>query len=220
MTTFIVPQNQQKLLRIAFVLGPFLLVLSALSFVLGIGLIPPGITSFVEGIFGSFALILFVPVYLQLSAMLSRTHKILGSVTSVTGLAGAVVGFSMEFMRVIEYSLRQYGAGDGVWASFYGQPNAEFLLIALMGPLFPITSVLLGIGFWQAKSLPRWIAACLLAAGIGFPLAQVLELEWAPKVTYPMACILWLLSLSVVGLRFLSDKQPAAASAPATISPA
>lgn len=72
-----------------------------------------------------------------------------------------------------------------------------------MGPLFPLTSILLGAGFWRAKTFPAWVAAALVAAGIGFPLAQVLELEWALKVTYPAACMLWFVALSHIGLRYI-----------------
>lgn len=207
MTTYSMPSNQKTLLRLAFIAGPFLLLLSALSFVLGIGLIPPGITSYVEGIFGSYALILFVPVYLHLAGILSQSNRTLGTVTTITGLAGSVVGFSMEFIRVIEFALRQHGAGDAVWQSFYTNPNGEFLMIALMGPLFPITSLLLGIGFWRAKTFPTWVAVALMAAGIGFPLAQVLELDWALKVTYPMACAFWFVSLSFIGIRHVGSRQ-------------
>lgn len=214
MTTNTIPSNQKNLLRIAFIAGPFLLLLSALSFVFGIGLIPPGITSYVEGIFGSYALILFVPIYLHLAGILSQSNKTLGTVTTITGLAGSVVGFSMEFIRVIEFALRQHGAGDAVWQSFYTSPNGEFLMIALMGPLFPITSLLLGIGFFRAQTFPTWVAVALMAAGIGFPLAQVLELEWALKVTYPMACMLWFVALSFIGIRHLGGRR----EVPGTVS--
>lgn len=203
MTNHTIPSNQMNLLRIAFIGGPFLLVLSALSFALGIGLIPPGITSYVEGIFGAYALLLFVPVYLHLAGILSHRNKTLGAIATITGLAGSVTGFSLELFRVIEYALRQHGAGDAVWQSFYANPNGEFMFVALLGPLFPLTSVLLGAGFWRAKTFPVWVSAGLMAAGIGFPLAQVLELDWALKVTYPMACVLWLATLSYIGVKYV-----------------
>lgn len=207
MPTHTIPANQITLLRIAFIAGPLLLVLSALSFSLGIGLIPPGITSYVEGILGSYALLLFTPVYLHMAGIMSQKNKILGTVATITGLAGSVTGFSLELFRVIEYALRQHGAGDAVWQSFYANPNGEFLLVALMGPLFPLTSLLLGAGFWRAQIFPRWVSAGLMAAGIGFPLAQVLELDWALKVTYPMACMLWFFTLSYIGINHVGQKR-------------
>lgn len=203
MKTIEVPTNQLTLLKIAFIAGPFLLVLSALSFSLGIGLIPPGITSYVEGIFGSFALLLFVPVYLSLAGRLSLYNRTLGTIATITGLMGSVTGFSHELFRVIEFSLRTHGAGDAVWESFYASPNPEYLIVALMGPLFPLTSILLGTGFLKYKVFPAWIATALIAAGIGFPLAQVLEWEWGLKVTYPLACLFWFASLAYTGMKYI-----------------
>lgn len=193
------------IIKFSFFAGPILLFISAMTFALGIGLIPPGITSYIEGIFGSFALIFFVPIYLELSRQISATHKKLGIVTAFTGLFGSVVGMSHEYFRVIEWTLRARGAGDEVWAAFYSNPGFEYLVVGLLGPLFPITSIILGAGFLKAKTLPAWIAAFLIAAGIGFPLAQVVGWEVGLKVTYPLAALLWMISLVYVGMKFLDN---------------
>jgi hypothetical protein len=205
-----------RLLRVAFVAGPALLVASALSFVAGVGLIPPGHTSWVEGVLGAYALALFVPIYLELSRRLATTHRKLGAVTAVTGLLGATCGFAMELARPLEHVLRARGAGDAVWQAFYADPGGEYLAAALLGPLFPLTSILLGVGFLRARTLPRWVAACLIAAGVGFPLAQVGGLDWALHYTYPGATVLWLAALGWIGVRVLGAPReaPAAASAP------
>ncbi len=195
----------QQLLKAAFIIGPALLVLSALSFVAGIGLIPPGITSYVEGIFGSFALIFFVPIYLYLGNELWNYKRVLGSIATITGLLGSVVGFGMEFMRVTEYALRQHGATDEVFASFYHNPGGVYLSVALAGPLFPLTSVLLGAGFLRAKAYPAWVCMLLMTAGVFFPIAQVLELEWALKITYPLACLFWLVVCSWIAMRRIGE---------------
>ncbi|MGE3886430.1 MAG: hypothetical protein AB7H81_08355 [Vicinamibacterales bacterium] len=190
----------QPLLRASFVAGPLLLALSAMAFRLGIGLIPPGVTSWVEGLIGSYALALFVPVYLELSRRLAVTHRRLAMVTVVTGLFGATAGFSMEFLRLVEHSLRARGAGDVVWQAFAADPGGPLLAVALLGPLFPLTSILLGAGFFRARTLPRWVSLCLITAGIGFPLAQVGGFPWALAWAYPAACGLWLISLGWVAL--------------------
>lgn len=195
------PTILDRLLQAAYVIGPVLMLASAVTFSLGIGLIPPGITSWVEGIIGSYGIVLFVVIYLDLAHRLSVTHPRLGALTAVTGLPGATAGFSMEFLRPLEYSLRQRGAGDAVWLAFTANPGSEVLSVAWLGPLFPITSVLLGLGFWRARTLPRWVAGCLVAAGVGFPLAQVGGFDWALHITYPGACLLWCIGLSWVGLR-------------------
>lgn len=189
------------LLRAAFVGAPLLLCLSAGSFALGLGRIPPGVTSWVEGIFGAWALVLFVPVYLELARRLAATHPRLGATAAVTGLFGAVVGSGLELLRVAEHSVRQRGAGGEAWAAFNAAPGWEFLAVALLGPLFPLTSILLGASFWRARTLPRWVAVCLMGAGVGFPLAQVAGWEWGLKVTYPLACLLWLAALGWIARR-------------------
>lgn len=186
----------QRLLRISFIAGPALLVASAMTFALGIGLIPPGITSWVEGVIGAYALALFVPIYLELSRHLATTHRKLGALTAITGLFGATCGFAMELARPFEYVLRARGAGDAVWEAFYANPGGEYLAAALLGPLFPITSLILGVAFWRARTVPRWFAACLATAGVGFPLAQVVGWEWGLEVTYPAATMLWLVALT------------------------
>lgn len=199
--------SQRPLLVAAFLAGPALLCASAGSFALGLGVLPPGDTSWIEGIFGSYALALFVPIYLELARRLGESHRVLGIVTSVTGLLGATAGFSLEHLRVTEHALRSHGAGSALFASMYGDPGWEFLSVALLGPLFPLTSVLLGIGFFRARTLPRWVAACLVGAGIGFPLAQVVGWEWGLRITYPLATVLWLVSMSFVGLRYVRDER-------------
>jgi hypothetical protein len=44
-------------------------------------------------------------------------------------------------------------------------------------------------------TLPWWVSLCLIAAGVGFPLAQVGGFAWALTWAYPAACVLWLVAL-------------------------
>jgi hypothetical protein len=196
--------EHHRLLRFAYVAGPVLLAAGALSYVLGITIIPPGKTGYVEGVLGCFALMLFVPIYLDLGTRLSRRLRILGAVTLVTGLAGAVTGYGMELLRVTEYSLRLHGASDALWNDWYAHMGMEYISVAIFGPLFPLTSILLGAGFLRSGQLPRWIAASLIAAGIGFPLGQALGIDWALKITYPAACLAWCAALGAIGTRYLT----------------
>jgi hypothetical protein len=194
--------NTKTLLRSAFIAGPALLTASAISFAAGITIIPPGITGYWEGVLGCFALMLFVPIYLELGKRLTERKKILGSLALVAGLAGAVTGYGMELLRVIEYSMRMHGAGDEVWRSWYANMGMEYISVAIFGPLFPITSIILGIGFLLTRQFPAWVSLLLILSGIGFPLAQVLGLDWALKFTYPLACLLWLVALSAIALKY------------------
>lgn len=195
---------QQKMLKAAYIIAPSLLTLSALSFVMGITIIPPGKTGYVEGVLGSFALMFFVPVYMHLSSLLIEKKKLVGAVAMIAGLFGSVTGYGMEFLRVTEYSLRLHGAGNEIWNNWYANMGMEYIGVAMFGPLFPLTSIILGVGFLRTKQLPIFVSVCLILAGIGFPLAQALEIEWALMFTYPLACFLWLIALSTVAIRFES----------------
>lgn len=115
------------------------------------------------------------------------------------------MGVSHELFRVIEWTLRNYGATEEVWTIFYANPGLEYLLVALLGPLFPLTSIIVGIGFLRARTLPLWISVLLILAGIGFPLAQVLEWEVGLKVTYPLATVFWMISLLTVGSKYITE---------------
>ncbi|MBE7480283.1 MAG: hypothetical protein HS104_09915 [Polyangiaceae bacterium] len=205
---------QKTLLGAAFVAGPALLCASTTSFALGIGLIPPGVSSWVEGIFGSLGIACFVPIYLELSRRVGRSHPRLGALTSVTGLFGATVGVALEFLRVAEHAFRSNGAADGVFAATYSNPGWEFLSVALLGPLFPLTSILLGVGAFAGRTMPRGVAACLVAAGVGFPLAQVAGLELALRFTYPAAGVLWLIALAPLGVAYFREAASERRNAP------
>lgn len=198
----------RSFLAFAFIAGPLLLLFSVAAFTLGIGLIPPGITSWVEGIFGAYALAFFVPIYLELARRLSATHPVLGMITSFTGLLGATTGFAIELGRPLEHVLRQHGVGDAVWQAFYAAPGWEYLSVALLGPLFPLTSILLGIGFLRGRTFPTWVSVCLILAGLFFPLAQVLGWRVALNFLYPLAALLWLVALWHIAREYFKT-QPA-----------
>ena len=200
--------TQQLLLKAAYITAPALLAAGALSFTAGITIIPPGKTGYAEGVLGCFALMLFVPVYLDLAGTLMSKRKIAGTIALITGLAGAVTGYGMELLRVTEYSMRLHGAGDAVWNNWYANMGMEYIGVAIFGPLFPFTSLLLGFGFLSSRQYPAWIAWLLVAAGIGFPLAQALEIDWALKITYPLACICWLVALTAIALKYKRISKP------------
>lgn len=191
----------KSLLHFVYWAAPILLCASSLSFVAGITIIPPGKTGYVEGVLGCFALMLFVPVYLDLGVQLMHERKWLGTIALISGLAGSVTGYGMELLRVTEYSMRMHGVTDQLFQNWYQHMGMEYIGVAILGPLFPITSVLLGAGFLITKKYAAWICWLLIIAGIGFPMAQALEMEWALKITYPLACFCWLISLGAIALQ-------------------
>jgi hypothetical protein len=99
------------------------------------------------------------------------------------------------YNRIYEYELRLHGATDAVWQSFGANPGGEILTVGVLGILFPLTSVLLGIGFMNGKIIKRWMAVGLILPGILFPAAMMTEAPLLMKTTYPTACIIWMIVL-------------------------
>jgi hypothetical protein len=192
-----------QLLRFAFITGPLLMVAASAVCVAGIGTANPASANYVEGIIGCYGIVLFIPIYWELSRRLSFVKNRLATFTYITGLLGPATGFTHMYTRIFEYELRLHGAGDAVWQSFYTNPGGELLSVALLGPLFPLTSILLGIGFLITRQLQRWLAACLVFAGILFPAAMISESPVLMRTAYPAACGLWLLVFSYYAIRYM-----------------
>ncbi|HYE54070.1 MAG TPA: hypothetical protein VD996_04475, partial [Chitinophagaceae bacterium] len=171
---------------------------------------PAGTSSnYLEGIFGCYGIVLFIPIYWELSRQLSLSRKILARVTYITGLLGPATGFTHMYGRIYEYELRLHGAGDAVWQSFYTNPGGELLSVALLGPLFPLTSLLLGIGFIATKRLPVWMCLAMIVAGVLFPAAMITADAALLNTAYPAACALWLISFWTYGIKYYFAPKPA-----------
>jgi hypothetical protein len=54
----------------------------------------------------------------------------------------------------------------------------EYIGVDIFGPLFPLTSIVPGIGFLITRQLPSWISIMLTLAGIGFPPAQAVGTKY------------------------------------------
>src|SRR5688572_1183258 len=155
-------KTRKSLLRFAFVAGPLLMTIASLVYLSGAGLSPNQKSSYLEGIIGCYGIVLFIPVYWELSRVLAGSRKALASITYITGLLGPATGFTHMYGRIFEYELRMHGVSEQVWQSFYANPGSELLSVALLGPLFPLTSVLLGIGLWLSRRLPVWMCIGLI----------------------------------------------------------
>ncbi|MCL4262282.1 MAG: hypothetical protein KJ069_03675 [Anaerolineae bacterium] len=146
-------QYQQRLLGLAFIVGPLLLITAALTFLSGIGLSSHGVSSWVEGVLMALAFLLFVPIYLHLARVLGQRAPRLGLICTVTGLG---IGLSMvpASIRLTQAGLDQIGVDV---ALFSLQPPGQVVLVLWTG-LGLLTTILLGIGFLVKGGLPRWTA--------------------------------------------------------------
>lgn len=180
----------------AFILGPMLFVLAA-GEKLRVGLERE---SFMEGVLIGYGSILFVVIYLKLAGRLGEEMPHLGFVCALSGLAGMTAAVMPASARIWQLVFLRHGVNESIWALIHATP--EFLPLGMLAPLGPLTSILLGIGFWQTRALPRWIAALLILAGIAFVLAQAFRIGLL--YLYPFATVAWLLALAPTGWRHLT----------------
>lgn len=198
-------QMQHKLLGLAFIVGPLLLVSAALSFRLGIGLTSYGVSSWVEGVLMTLAMLIFVPIYLHLARVMGQRAPRLGLVCTVTGL-GIGLGMVPASVRITQAGLDQLGVDVAVFSL---QPPGQMVLVLWMG-LGLLTTILLGIGFLVYGGLPRWTAVLLILAPIVFVMGQGGDesiAAWQINIMYPLACILYFAAFAPIGWRYLT--QPA-----------
>jgi hypothetical protein len=199
-------QLQHKLLGIAFIVGPLLLVMGAAAFVLGIGLSSHGVSSWVEGVLMTLAMLIFVPIYLHLARVLGQRAPRLGLVCTITGL-GIGLGIVPASHRIMQAGLDQLGVDVAVFSL---QSPGQMVLVLWMG-FGLLTTILLGIGFLVKGGLPRWTAVLLILAPIVFVMGQGGDESiawWQVNIMYPLGCVTYFAALAPIGWRMLAGDAP------------
>lgn len=205
-------QSQRKLLGIAFIVGPLLLVIGAAAFLMGIGVSASGVSSWVEGVFMTLAMLIFVPLYLHLAHRMGERAPTLGLITTITGL-GIGLGMVPASHRIMQAGLDRAGVDVGVFS--LASPG-QMILVLWMG-LGLLTTIILGIGFLIKGGLPRWNAVLLILAPIFFVMGQGGDesiAAWQVNVMYPLATLTYLAAFAPIGLRNLSQSKIQSADEP------
>jgi hypothetical protein len=200
---------QQKALGLALILGPALFFGAAIIFVLGINVTPDGVGSVTEGVVGFYGAILFIVVYLELARLLGQKSPYFGIFCALTGLLGAACGVFAMGDRIQRGVLVAAGVDGALYQTIQTTEIPALLAVGLICLFFPLTSILLGIGFLRTKTIPAWAAGALILAGICFAGGQVTETRFGLTVLYPLAGILWLAALAPLGLRYLAGNSQA-----------
>lgn len=196
-------RTTRKLLGLAFIIGPVLYALGALTVTFGIGVpdAPFDWMSTPEAVIGLYGIILFIPIYLELARVVAQKQFVFGIILTVTGLLGASIGVMAMGYRVIISDLLAAGFDATLIEPIFWNDGAVSLATTLPGILFPLTSLLLGIGLLKAEGVSTLSAILMMVAAMFFLLAQAGEV--AVSVTYPIAAISWSVALVPLGFSYL-----------------
>jgi hypothetical protein len=189
----------RKAIGIAFILGPVLLLTAALILVSGIGMNPNDLDSYVEGAFGFYAFLLFIPIWITLAKIIGRTYPKFGIFLTVMGTFSAAAGTVPMTNRMMQKGLTDRGIDLEIW-DLMDEP----LLMAVVlptAPMFALLSALFGIGLLLTRTFDRWVGVALIAAMPPFYLAQAGGV--AVTITWTLTAALYVVALAPIGLRIL-----------------
>jgi len=199
---------QQKMLGLAFILGPLLMVIGAAAYVMGIGLTPFGTDSWVDAIFLAYGVMLMIPVFLGLARILGQRAPVFGIICAVAGLCWVLFEIPVA-LKLTQMDIINAGLNESIWAISLSSANWTPLFIGLaLGHFAPL---LLGIGFLWKGGVPRWAAGLLILGAILFAVGVGGGTDiafWQTGIVYPLSTLAFLAALAPIGLRYLgSDSQ-------------
>ena len=197
---------QRRAVGLAFILGPLLLTVGAVVYLLGIERGPAGTGSWVEGVFVGLSMLIFVPICFDLSRLLGQRAPRFGIACAVTGLGMGLL-ILPGVARIAQVEIIQAGLNESIWSI---QTHPGRIPLLLWGMLGMFTSLFLGIGFLWKGGLPRWTAVLLILAPVLFTLGQADDesiAQWRVNIFYPLACLTWLIALGSIGWRRLFSER-------------
>ena len=187
----------------AHFIGPALFLMAIAMYVLGVGLNSDGFSSYVEGVFGVYAMMCFVLIHLSCAKLIGQEKPMFGLFIYVFGLMGACGGVFATAYRVVIGSLDKSGLPAETMARYMAERETHWEMLA-MAPAtlaLPLTSILIGIGIIKLQSNPvsRYVGPVLILGGIAFLLAQGTETYWGLHYFYPLAGLCWVLAYGTLG---------------------
>ena len=195
-------QLEQKLLGVACILAPLLLVVGAVIFLLGIG-----VTSYGVGLVGwresSWPL-----AFYSSSQFIWGFPACWASGAPRFGLVCMIlcvgIGFGVipSSDRITQAALDEAGYDIAVFSIFH----VGVIPIVLYMFFGMLTSILLGIGFLRYGGVAKWSAILLILAPIVFVLGQGDDESisaWQVYGMYPLATLIWFAALAPIGISLL-----------------
>lgn len=190
---------QNRMVGIAFILGPLLMLAAALSVTFEIGVNDGGQESAVDGVLLAYSMVCFVAINLTLSRVIGERSPRFGIFMAVLSLLGAL-GIAAGVVRIFEGVLLDSGGtlDADIWEAVTA---SEFMFLALAGAIFPFAMIIFGIALLRASQISTLSAILISVGGVFFVMAQAAT--FIIEVTYPLAALSWLIALAPIGLNLL-----------------
>lgn len=192
---------QQKMVGLAFILGPLLTILGSVAYMLGIGRSPLSPYSWVDGIFMAYGFLLMIPIVWELSRILGQRAPMFGLICAILGL-----GWGMSILpaaaRTMQAGMINAGLNESIWTIFEAMPG---LLVLILPSLLSIIGfLLLGVGLLWKGGIPRWAAGLLIVGSVFFFVGVNGTEEFTEKILTILSHVSFLIALAPIGLRYLA----------------
>jgi hypothetical protein len=196
---------QRKLVGLAFVLGPLLMVIGALTYVLGIGLIPSGQDSWINSVLMIYGGLVMIPVYFELARLLGQRAPIYGAICAIAGLSWGLFT-SPGTLNLLEQDLINLGITEPVMTMVptWGGWIPVFVGLAVLH----LTPILFGVGFLWKGGIPRWSAGLLIVGALALGIGVGVDDGWW-ILFYPLFTVSFLIALAPIGVRYLTGDSQA-----------
>ncbi|MCB0667174.1 MAG: hypothetical protein KDC80_15205 [Saprospiraceae bacterium] len=193
----------------AHFIGPFLYLIAIAMYLLGVGRNPDGFSSYVEGVFGVYAMMFFIMIHISTARIIGNEKPKFGLFLYLFGIMAASGGVFATGYRVVIGSLQKSGLPAETMAKYMMERETHWEMLAMAPATIavPIVTVLFGIGIMRLKSNPfkGYVGLTLIIGGISFLVAQGSETDWALTYLYPLSGLCWMLAYGSMGSEYLNS---------------
>lgn len=191
----------------AHFIGPFLFLIAIAMYLLGIGRNSDGFSSYVEGVFGVYAMMFYVMIHISTAKAIGIEKPKYGLFLYLFGIMAACGGVFATGYRIVIGSLDKSGMPLETMAKYMAERETHWEMLA-MAPAtvaVPVVTALFGIGIMRLKSNPfsAFVGPVLIVGGISFLLAQGTETDWGLTYFYPLSGVCWMLAYGSMGISYL-----------------
>lgn len=193
----------------AHFIGPFLFMIAIAMYLLGIGRNSDGFSSYVEGVFGVYAMMFFIMIHIATARIIGHEKPRFGLFLYLFGIMAACGGVFATGYRVVIGSLEKSGLSAEIMAKYMSERETHWEMIAMAPATIavPVVTLLFGIGISRLKSNPfkGYVGFTLIIGGIAFLIAQGSETNWALTYLYPLSGLCWMLAYGSMGFSYLQS---------------